>query len=683
MKQTFLLGGVALSALIWSGTAMAANCPSVTMADMQGLKGAYPQQFEKAEFEKAANCQMGFAQNPDLATLNSRLIGNPEKLAPVVDRLPVEPLVVVPLEKVGKYGGTLNGLSNATEAGTSDLLSVRHVNLTRFSNDLQTIKPNVAKSFSWNKDFTELTFVLRKGHKWSDGAAFTSEDVAFWLNNLILDEKVVGKVNAIWKAADKPMQIEVMDAQTFKFVFAAPNPGFLPALSQIYAQPFQPKHFLGQFHPKINPDADKLAQEAGFKNGYEVIAFYYGGSDWKDVPSPYLRDTDKIKKLPAAVVPTLESHIVVQDSPESRHLVANPYYHVVDTAGNQLPYISEIHEDYVPEKEVRILKQINGEIDYKSQANQLEDTPTLMENQEKGKYKVYMRPRIALPVFSFNQTANDTEKRAVFSDQNFVQAMSHAINRDDINKTTMFDLGKPRQYLAFDPVPDFASKEQVAFATSFDQSKARALLDAAGLKDQDGDGFRDLPSGQKLSLNLQFTTQFVSSVLAEMVAQSWTDVGIQTAVKEVTTDEYRAAQSANELDIMLGLKGRPAALLQGNSEYFEAPFDDYFGPRNGMLWQRYLDTDGKEGVKPPKWTEALSAKVTAWKQTIPGSADYQKLGSEIIDLQLANMMFIGTVESQNLIYRSDKLQNFDPFKTWSYEYYRTYPYHADQWWLTE
>ena len=53
-------------------------------------------------------------------------------------------------------------LSNATEAGTSDLLSTRHVNFVRYADDLTNIVPNVAKAWKWNDDFTQLTFHLRK-----------------------------------------------------------------------------------------------------------------------------------------------------------------------------------------------------------------------------------------------------------------------------------------------------------------------------------------------------------------------------------------------------------------------------------------------------------------------------------------------------------------------------------------
>ncbi|MDH5798921.1 MAG: ABC transporter substrate-binding protein, partial [Paracoccaceae bacterium] len=102
MKKIFLTG-VAILAL--PGSAIA-GCPAVTLADMQGVAaGAYPQQYELAEYEAAAGCSMEFSANPDSASLNARIAGNPG-LPSLADRLPAEPLVVVPYDSVGRYGGT-------------------------------------------------------------------------------------------------------------------------------------------------------------------------------------------------------------------------------------------------------------------------------------------------------------------------------------------------------------------------------------------------------------------------------------------------------------------------------------------------------------------------------------------------------------------------------------------------
>src|ERR1700676_2989974 len=42
---------------------------------------------------------------------------------------------------------------------------------------LRSIVPDLATSWSWNEEGTELTFPLRQGVKWHDGKPFTAKDV--------------------------------------------------------------------------------------------------------------------------------------------------------------------------------------------------------------------------------------------------------------------------------------------------------------------------------------------------------------------------------------------------------------------------------------------------------------------------------------------------------------------------
>src|SRR4051794_35535447 len=44
-------------------------------------------------------------------------------------------------------------------------------------NSLDTIVPELATSWSWNEDKTQLSFKLREGVKWHDGKPFTAHDV--------------------------------------------------------------------------------------------------------------------------------------------------------------------------------------------------------------------------------------------------------------------------------------------------------------------------------------------------------------------------------------------------------------------------------------------------------------------------------------------------------------------------
>ena len=679
MKR-YLLSGVAMLVL---PAAAYANCPAVTMGDSMGVAaGAFPQQYELSEFETAAGCSMEFSENPAIGELNARIAGNPA-LPPLADRLPAEPLVVVPYDSVGHYGGTFDALSNATEAGTSDFLSVRHVNLVRYSDNLQTIVPNVAKSWEWNDDYTQLTFHLRKGHKWSDGAPFTSADVKFWYDNLMFDSNVIEKPKDYVLVGGERMTVDTPDETTVVFNLPAPKPGLLAHFATSYAQGFQPMHFLGQFHPAINADADALAQSLGFENGYDAIKAYYGSSDWTDTPSPMLNSPDKVANLPGAAVPTLESHFVVNETTEGRHFVANPYFHMVDTTGQQLPYINEMDEIYVNDHEVRLLKLINGEVDYKAQSLGLPDAPILLENQGNGDYTLQIAPRISMPTVSFNVTHEDEARRAVFGDVNFRKAMSIAIDRNEINETAYFGQGVPRQYIGFSPVPSFVDPSWTSYAAEYDPDGAKALLDGVGVVDADGDGMRDLPNGDKLIINMQFAQQGLPGQVVELISQQWAEVGIQTTVKEVTPDEYRSAQSSNQLDVGLWEKSQPLAIVLGNNELWVPPFENYFAHRSGMLWAEWVDSNGASGVEPPDYVKGLIADINAFQSTPVGTPESDAIGARMVEAMTSNLLFIGTVLSSGPIYHANALKNFPEFKTESYEYYRTYPYLGAQWYLDE
>ena len=681
MKQKLLY--VAILSL-FTGAAQAASCPAVTVADDKGVpSGAYPQQYDLAEFQSLANCTLSFSANPDSAALNARIRGNPALPSDLANRLPSEPLVYAPYDAIGKYGGTLDVLSNATEAGTSDFLSVRHVNLVRYSDDLQTVVPNIAKGWEWNDDFTQLTFFLRKGHRWSDGAPFTADDVKFWYDELALDPKIMEKPKDYVLVGGEPMTVDVIDPQTVRFNLPAPKPGLLSHFATSFAQGFQPKHFLGQFHPDVNADADALAQAAGFENGLAVIKAYFGNSDWTDTPVPLLNSPDRVANLPADTMPTLESHITVSDTTEGRHYVANPYFHIVDTQGNQLPYISEQDEIYANDNEIRILKLINAEADYKSQSLQLPSAPLLLEHQESGDYTIDLRPEITLANVSFNVTHADLEKRKVFGDLRFRQAMSIALNRDEINEVGFLGQGIPKQYVGFSPSPSFLDPKWESYMIQYDPEAANSLLDAIGMKDIDGDGMRELPNGEKLILNMQFATQGVAGEVVELVCQNWSEVGIQCMVKEVTPDEYRSSQSSNNLDVGSWRKSQPMAIVLGNNELWVPPFENYFGHRTGMLWAEYVDSKGASGVKPPAYVTQLIDDINAFQSTMAGTAESDELGARMVENMVGNLLFIGLVQAPAPVYHRNALKNFPFFKTHSYEYYRTYPYRGTQWYFDE
>ena len=96
LKKLFIALVFSAATFVWSGSSFAGgHCVGTTMNDAQ-TGGKYPQQYELSEYESAASCTMKFSDNPNIASINATIQGNPGSLPPVEDRLPDEPLVVVP-----------------------------------------------------------------------------------------------------------------------------------------------------------------------------------------------------------------------------------------------------------------------------------------------------------------------------------------------------------------------------------------------------------------------------------------------------------------------------------------------------------------------------------------------------------------------------------------------------------
>jgi peptide/nickel transport system substrate-binding protein len=146
------------------------------------------------------------------------------KLPPREERLPENPLVENPVSEVGKYGGKLV-LGTAFFLDDERLPSrVDRNGFFQFSYPFPAqgpIKPNLAESWKWNDDGTKLTINLRKGIKWSDGEPFTTDDVIFFMEDIVNDEKVAYiwfYENNFYDAEGDFPKITKIDDHTIEFV---------------------------------------------------------------------------------------------------------------------------------------------------------------------------------------------------------------------------------------------------------------------------------------------------------------------------------------------------------------------------------------------------------------------------------------------------------------------------------
>ena len=111
-------------------------------------------------------------------------------LPPVAERVPAEPLVV-DLEAAGREIGTSGGEINTLIGRSKDVRLINvwgYARLVGYTEDLVLV-PDLLKDLV-SEDDRRFTLHLRKGHKWSDGAPFTSEDIRFWYEDIALNQEL-------------------------------------------------------------------------------------------------------------------------------------------------------------------------------------------------------------------------------------------------------------------------------------------------------------------------------------------------------------------------------------------------------------------------------------------------------------------------------------------------------------
>ncbi|MEH0020567.1 MAG: ABC transporter substrate-binding protein [Desulfobacter sp.] len=647
--------------LLIAGTVLSAA--PLTVDSAKHLNTNYRNQMELAELEAYLGRKVKFSENPLFAESVAE-----DRLPDVAHRLPEEPLVVIPETRTGTYGGTLRGMALSYESGTSEILSWRQANLVRFSSDNRTIVPNVAKAWEWSQDHSQITFYLRKGHRWSDGHPFTADDLVFYMNDIILNKELHEKTPAPWR--DFGVQVRKTDETTVVFKFKKPYTSLLFYLggNGSYYDPFAPKHFLKQFHIRYNPEADKQARALGFKNWADRFRNYW--DRWKDAV---------VNKASGLEVPTLESHVLFKaPTPQGRWFKANPYYFKIDTDGNQLPYIDYHHERFL-EKEKWVHEIIAGRVDQKSQNMPLGVYTRLKENQANGGYSIQLPTTGLGPVIFFNKTHKDPVKKAIYGQSEFNYAASLAINRTRINETLFMGLCKPEQALPQNLA--FATKADKQFMAAYDPGKAGQLLDRIGLK-KGADGYRRGPDGKILTIRWDYSLQYVwSHELPEQIAGDWNAVGLKVALREVSTEAARARQLSNDNDITNEWVAPFEPTLFASPITFMPPYGTAY-PVTGIPWWQWKQSNGTHGEEPPQWVKNLWEVGEEFVTLVPGSDWYNALGRQIIRLNLDNLNAIGTLSEVPLVtVVSDRLANVPAWKVNSFYYGYTYPYRPDQWYF--
>lgn len=563
------------------------------------------------------------------------------ELPPVEQRLPEKPLVVNPYEQMGAYGGELRITSGREDTITEAFHFMKEA-LLRFASDGITVMPNIARKWQLSSDGSSITVYLRKGMRWSDGVPVTTRDVQFAWVDVFMNRDLNPRPPPVFKVDGEPMTLEVIDEYAFRLSFSGPN-GAIPlylTMSHTSHSLLQPWHYLKQFHPRYTAmeTVMEMANKAGIATWFE---FFRDMNHTRrplnsDVPPDY---------------PTLNAWKLVS-VPSTGHAILerNPYYWKTDPDGRQLPYIDRVHSTTVSKEEPRNLLFVSGDVDFAGQYARIENAPLFLSGRKRGRYDVYfyeenMGTRVA---YYFNQTHPDPVLRKIFQDKRFRIAMSHAINREEINEIVYFGRGKPKQDTV-SPVSEFHDKAFDASYAAYDPETANTLLDEIGLS-HGRDGWRRRPDGRALVIDMPVIGIEPYKKTSELVAEYWGAVGVLVNWR-VLQGGLAGERLAGNLVDLVGLPNDVSVELS----VMEAPV--YGIGRWAPLWDRWLRSEGSTGEEPP---QSIMSLYSVWEsiRRATSAEERTRLGRKLIRSQAENLWGIGTVgETITPIIVSDRLRN--------------------------
>jgi peptide/nickel transport system substrate-binding protein len=543
-----------------------------------------------------------YSESPQLAETVAK-----GELPPVDERLPENPLVVLPISSVGQYGGTWyrgwRGINDFHCFGR-----IVYDPVLRWPRDPKDpVQPGLAEKWEWSDGGKTLTLYLRKGLKWSDGAPFTVDDIIFWWEAIETDTNVSPAPHAEWIVNGKPMELEKVDDTTINLKFDAPN-GLAETVGLAFHGNqwplgferfgfFAPKHYLEQFHPKYNSSATYEEFEA---------------KAWEYNPER----------------PAMTPWIITEWEEGADHMIAtrNPYYWKVDVQGQQLPYIDQVYFYLVEDNTAINTLALAGKLDMQHRGIQLSQYPVYLEQAEQYDYHVFLWPQAQASGLTFfpNQSYSDPAYRELMQNFKFRQALSQAIDRDTLNEILWLGTGVP---MTISVVKDSAlyQPDIANIYGEYDVELAKSLLDEVGLP-VGADGLRTFPDGSPLQLVVE--SSYTSGSLydgIELVAEWWRAVGLDTRVETMSRDVYWPKACANE--VMIATWTTDRGLVPMVDPIYQFPFDErsWMAPAFG-IWYK---TGGQQGEAPSGSLKELMDLYDNYRATVD-PAEQLSIGKEIV-----------------------------------------------------
>lgn len=395
-----------------------------------------------------------------------------------------------------------------------------------------------------DKDKNTATITIRKDVKWSDGVKLTIDDVIYpyyvvgnkdYKGSRYTDDfsNVVGMDDYKAGKTDKISGIKKVDDYTVEISFkvVSPEMNLLEGGICTYAAP---KHVLEKY-PIAKQDS-----------------------------------SDPVRKNPVTLGPYYMSKIVTGESVEYK---PNKYYY-----GGK-PKLDKIVMSNVSTKSVvESLKAKKYDLVFSM------PTDVYPSYKDSEGYQMLGRQELAytylgFKVGKFDKAKNESimDPNAKMNNKSLRQAMAYAVDNQAIGDKYYHGLRTNATTLIPTIFKEFHNNKIKGYTINL--KKAKSLLDKAGYKDKDDDGFREDPNGKKLVINFaSMSGGETAQPLADYYIQQWKEIGLNVKLTTGRLLDFQSfydkvKQDNPEVDVFQGAWGVSSAPNPSGLYGRNAPFN--------------------------------------------------------------------------------------------------------------
>ncbi|MGL6258413.1 ABC transporter substrate-binding protein [Vibrio sp. WXL103] len=364
-------------------------------------------------------------------------------------------------------------------------------------NEMHGNKPvfRLAENFTMSDDLMSVTFDIRQGVKWSDGQAFTADDVVFSFN-LVKDKPELDQsgINA-WVTG-----VQKLNEHQVRFSLTEANSNVPYEIAKV---PVVPAHVWS-----------KIDDPATFTN------------------------EDPVGSGPFTVVDTFTPQLYIQ--------CRNPNYWDNDNLEVDCLRVPQIANN-----DQFLGKIINSEMDWSSSfVPDIDRTYAAASPNHQ-----YWYPPAGTQAFVVNFKNPDEAKREALTNVDFRRAFSMALDRQTIIDIAFYGGGTVNDFAsglgyAFETWSDEATHKKYQKFNNYDEDGAKALLKQAGFKDTNNDGYVETPSGKRFELLIQSPngwTDFNNTV--QLAVEQLQEVGIRARARTPDFSVYNQSMLEGTYDV--------------------------------------------------------------------------------------------------------------------------------------